>query len=143
MNNKINATVKIGQADKSKIKGAKIEVDGPISSDISAGVEVEKADSSEISGAELRLEKSGSNEIELLKNDFQLLLTRLEAEEGDVSTDVATYAIKNELKNNLDIKKRLFNAFKAGGIEALKAVFENSIVSISLETIKAFLEKPE
>ena len=141
MSTKIDANVKIGQAVRSKIKGAMIDANGPVLSDINAGVEVEKADSSEVSGAEVRLGQSGINDIELLKNDFQLLLARLEQDEEILSTDVATYAVKEELKKNPDLKKRLFNAFKAGSNEALKAIFDNPVVSISLETIKAFLEK--
>jgi hypothetical protein len=42
------------------------------------------------------------------------------------------------------LRDRLWNTFKAGGVEALKqaldAVYKNPAVSISVETIKGFLE---
>jgi predicted transcriptional regulator len=65
---------------------------------------------------------------ELAKNP----ITRKEA--------VATEAIKEEIKANPILKERLLNALKAGGTEALKAIFNHPVVSISIETIKGFLE---
>jgi hypothetical protein len=53
---------------------------------------------------------------------------------------VATEAIKEEIKANPTLKERLINALKGGGTEALKAIFDHPVVSISIETIKGFLE---
>ncbi|GET43217.1 hypothetical protein [Microseira wollei] len=66
---------------------------------------------------------------------------------GDVKSDnqaVVVSAIHEEIKRNPTIKARLWNALKAGGTEALKqaldAIFKNPAVSISVETIKGFIE---
>ena len=58
--------------------------------------------------------------------------------------DVVVSAIHEEIKRNPTIKARLWSALKAGGTEALKvaldAIFKNPAVSISVETIKGFIE---
>jgi hypothetical protein len=51
--------------------------------------------------------------------------------------------IKQEIKRNPTLKARLVNALKTGGIEALKAIFNNPFVSIPVETVKGFLEAEE
>ncbi len=51
--------------------------------------------------------------------------------------------IQQEIKRNPTLKVRLVNALKTGGIEALKAIFNNPFVSIPVETIKGFLEAEE
>ena len=51
--------------------------------------------------------------------------------------------IQQEIKRNPTLKARLVNALKTGGIEALKAIFNNPLVSIPVETIKGFLEAEE
>lgn len=52
--------------------------------------------------------------------------------------------VQQQIKRNPTLRQRLWSAFKAGGIEALKqaldAIYENPLVSISVETIKGFLE---
>lgn len=57
---------------------------------------------------------------------------------------VVVSAIHEEIKLNPTIKARLWNALKAGGTEALKlaldAIFKNPAVSISVETIKGYIE---
>jgi len=57
---------------------------------------------------------------------------------------VVVSAIHEEIKRNPTIKARLWNALKAGGTEALKlaldAIFKNPAVSISVETIKGYIE---
>lgn len=49
-----------------------------------------------------------------------------------------------EIKHNPTIKARLLSALKAGGTEVLKlaldAIFKNPAVSISVETVKGFIE---
>ncbi|AFZ22856.1 putative NTPase (NACHT family) [Cylindrospermum stagnale PCC 7417] len=58
--------------------------------------------------------------------------------------DIVVTAIHQEIKRNPTIKARLVNALKSGGTEALKqaldAIFKNPLVSISVETIKGFIE---
>ncbi len=51
--------------------------------------------------------------------------------------------IQQEIKRNPTLKARLVNALKTGGIEALKAIFNNPFVSIPVETVKGFLEAEE
>ncbi|MFB2897787.1 dynamin family protein [Aerosakkonemataceae cyanobacterium BLCC-F50] len=57
---------------------------------------------------------------------------------------VVVSAIHEEIKRNPTIKARLLSALKAGGTEALKvaldAIFKNPAVSISVETVKGFIE---
>ena len=52
--------------------------------------------------------------------------------------------IEREIKNNPTIKAKLLSAVKSGGTEALtlalEAVFKNPLVSISVETVKGFIE---
>ncbi|MEH2284454.1 MAG: hypothetical protein V7K90_24555 [Nostoc sp.] len=52
--------------------------------------------------------------------------------------------IQQQIKRNPTLKNRLWNALKAGSVEALKqaldAIYENPAVSISVEAIKGFLE---
>lgn len=51
-----------------------------------------------------------------------------------------TKAIHDEIKNNPTLKTRLQSALKAGGLEALKAIFNHPLFNIPAETIKGFLE---
>jgi HEAT repeat protein len=48
--------------------------------------------------------------------------------------------IQQEINRNPTLKARLVNALKAGGIEALKTIFNNPFISIPVETVKGFLE---
>ena len=52
--------------------------------------------------------------------------------------------VEQQIKQNPTLRDRLLNALKQGGIEALKqaldAVYKNPVVSISVETVKGFLE---
>ncbi|MBG1266859.1 HEAT repeat domain-containing protein [Nostoc sp. WHI] len=58
--------------------------------------------------------------------------------------DIVVAEIHQEIKRNPTIKARLLNALKSGGTEALKqaldAIFKNPLVSVSVETIKGFIE---
>ena len=49
-------------------------------------------------------------------------------------------AIHDEIKNNPTLKARLQSALKAGGLEALKAIFNHPLFNIPAETIKGFIE---
>lgn len=53
---------------------------------------------------------------------------------------VVNQAIEQEIKHNPTFKARLRAALKAGGIEALKAIFNHPAVSIPIETIKGWIE---
>lgn len=52
--------------------------------------------------------------------------------------------VEQHIKQYPTLRDRLWNAFKSGGIEALKqaldAIYKNPFVSISVETVKGFLE---
>lgn len=49
-------------------------------------------------------------------------------------------AVQTKIKDSPILKARLISALKAGGIEALKVVFNHPLVSVPVETIKGFLE---
>jgi hypothetical protein len=140
MSDHINAKVKVGKADRSKVLGSEIESDKQSLGTVDAGVEVTEAEDSEIKGAKLRLIHSDEDELTSLRQDFQLLLEYLSQNDVTRSSDVATPAIKKELEKKPKLKQRLINAVKAGGVETLKVIFEHPLVSISTEAIKAFLE---
>ncbi|MFN6515013.1 MAG: hypothetical protein RMY29_010985 [Nostoc sp. CreGUA01] len=52
--------------------------------------------------------------------------------------------VEQHIRRNPTLRNRLWNALKAGGVEALKQtldkIYENPVVSISVEAIKGFLE---
>lgn len=48
--------------------------------------------------------------------------------------------VKERVEQNPDLKARLLGALKAGGIEAVKAIFNHPVVSIPIEMIIGFLE---
>lgn len=72
-------------------------------------------------------------EIQQLLN--QLARTNLTTNEAAVAE-----VIQQEIKRNPTLKARLRSALKAGGIEALKAIFNHPLVSIPIETIKGWIE---
>jgi hypothetical protein len=73
---------------------------------------------------------------ELLNQLSQTYPTTTEAQKQAV----VNQAIKEEIKHNPTFKARLRSALKAGGIEALKAIFNHPAVSIPIETIKGWIE---
>jgi len=73
--------------------------------------------------------------------EVQELLNQLAKTNPSEATIADT--IQQEIKRNPTLKARLVNALKTGGIEALKAIFNNPFVSIPVETIKGFLEAEE
>ncbi|MEA5477709.1 HEAT repeat domain-containing protein [Pseudanabaena galeata UHCC 0370] len=73
--------------------------------------------------------------------EIQELLNQLAKTNPSEATIADT--IQQEIKRNPTLKARLVNALKTGGIEALKAIFNNPFVSIPVETIKGFLEAEE
>jgi HEAT repeat protein len=73
--------------------------------------------------------------------EVQELLTQLAKTNPSEAT--IAHTIQQEIKRNSTLKARLVNALKTGGIEALKAIFNNPFVSIPVETVKGFLEAEE
>ena len=64
---------------------------------------------------------------------YQLSLT------NPSSTDVVA-AVHQEIRRNPTLKARLISALKAGGLEALKSIFDHPLFSIPAETVKGWLE---
>ncbi|OUC15346.1 MAG: hypothetical protein B0A82_07650 [Alkalinema sp. CACIAM 70d] len=57
------------------------------------------------------------------------------------TTDPAMMAaLHHEIQRNPTLKARLVGALKAGGLEALKAIFNHPLFSIPAETVKGWLE---
>jgi hypothetical protein len=71
--------------------------------------------------------------------EIQQLLYQL-AQTNPTSTEAFTEAIHQEVKRNPTLKVRLQGALKAGGLEALKAIFNHPLFSIPAETVKGWLE---
>ncbi|OKH52856.1 hypothetical protein NIES2101_13490 [Calothrix sp. HK-06] len=71
--------------------------------------------------------------------EIQQLLYQL-AQTNPTSTEGFTEAIHQEIKRNPTLKARLQGALKAGGLEALKAIFNHPLFSIPAETVKGWLE---
>lgn len=71
--------------------------------------------------------------------EIQQLLYQL-AQLHPTSTEVVAEAIHQEIKRNPTLKARLVSALKAGGMEALKAIFNHPLFSIPAETVKGWLE---
>ncbi|MEH2257708.1 hypothetical protein [Nostoc sp.] len=62
------------------------------------------------------------------------------AQNNLTKTEAFTEGVKQEIKHNPTLKARLQAAIKAGKVEALKAIFNHPLFSISAETIKGWLE---
>ena len=76
--------------------------------------------------------------------EIQQLLDQL-AQTNPILTEsnnpiVVAEAIQQEIKRNPTFKQRLRSALKAGGIEALKAIFNHPLINIPIETIKGWIE---
>jgi gamma-glutamylcysteine synthetase len=80
--------------------------------------------------------------------EIQDLLAQLQQNNPTV-TEVQKQAaivrkVEQHIKQNPTIRDRLLNALKQGGIESLKqaldTIYKNPLVSISVETVKGFLE---
>ena len=70
--------------------------------------------------------------------EIQQLLNQLA--QTNPTTDAVIEAVHQKIKTDPTLKARLLAALKAGGLEALKAIFNNPAFSIPAETIKGFLE---
>ena len=71
--------------------------------------------------------------------EIQQLLTQL-AQANPTSESAIVEAVHQEIKRNPTLKARLLGALKAGGLEALKAIFAHPVFTISAETVKGWLE---
>ena len=71
--------------------------------------------------------------------EIQQLLYQL-SQTSSTTDEAITKAIYQEVKHNPTLKPRLKSALKAGGLEALKAIFNHPLFNIPVETIKGFLE---
>jgi ABC-type amino acid transport substrate-binding protein len=71
--------------------------------------------------------------------EIQKLLYQL-TQNNQTNDEQVTKAIHDEIKNNPTLKARLQSALKAGGLEALKAIFNHPLFNIPAETIKGFIE---
>ncbi|MBD2693140.1 COR domain-containing protein [Anabaena catenula] len=72
--------------------------------------------------------------------EIQQLFHQLSKNNQTSTNEIITNAIHQEIKRNPTLKARLIAALKAGGLEALKAIFNHPVFSIPAETIKGFLE---
>lgn len=71
--------------------------------------------------------------------EIQQLLHQLSLT-NTTTNEAVTEAIYQEIKQNPTLKARLKSALKAGGLEAVKAIFNHPLFSIPAETIKGWLE---
>lgn len=76
--------------------------------------------------------------LDATKKEIQQLLNQLA--QTNPTTEVVTEAIHQKIKTDPTFKARLLAALKAGGLEALKAIFNHPAFSIPAETIKGYLE---
>ena len=72
--------------------------------------------------------------------EIQQLLNQLSKTNPTATPQEITNTIEQKIKSNPTLKDRLLSAFKAGGLEALKAIFNHPVFTISAETIKGFIE---
>ena len=70
---------------------------------------------------------------------IQQLLYQL-SQTKSTTTEEVIEAIHQEVKRNPTLKERLKGALKAGGLEALKAIFNHPLFTIPAETVKGWLE---
>ena len=72
--------------------------------------------------------------------DIKSLLDTLSQTYDRPETAIVTHDVQVALNNDPTLRDRLRSAFKAGGIEAVKALFNHPVISISTETLRGFLE---
>ncbi|MCW9683227.1 hypothetical protein FJR41_020935, partial [Dolichospermum planctonicum UHCC 0167] len=72
--------------------------------------------------------------------EIQQLLNQLSKTNPTATNQEITNTIEQEIKSNPKLKDRLIAALKAGGVEALKTIFNHPVFTISAETIKGFIE---
>lgn len=141
MTNKNDVSIfidKKGSANRAKIQGSKIfttKSSTPTENKASITIEC-NADNAEIKGGEIY----NSSDITQLKAEIQELLNKLAENPITAKESVAVEIIRGEINDNPTFKKRLISALEAGGIQALKAIFNHPAISIPVETIRGFLK---
>lgn len=137
MINRNDASINIrGNVSKSEVQGGKIHTvssTNPTENKVAIEVNGDVTDSAKVVGGEILISADLRAEIlETLESVNRIPVTNKES--------IAIDAIKQKIKENPTLKQRLISASKAGGTEALKAIFDHPVISISIETIKGFLE---
>lgn len=79
-------------------------------------------------------------EIQQLRKEIQPLLEHLAQNPITANETLAETAIQQQINNHPTFRQRLMSAWKEGGTEALKAIFNHPAFSIPIQTIKGFLE---
>ncbi len=146
MINENDASIKIaGSVNGSEVEGGRINaVQGKdtMKNNVSVSIDKDVTGSSKIKGGEIQIYES----VDITKLKFELqkeiqpFIEKLAESSVTRSKAVATEAIKEEIENKPNLKKRFLSALEAGGTEILKAIFQHSVVSVSVETIKGFLK---
>jgi Leucine-rich repeat (LRR) protein len=72
--------------------------------------------------------------------EIQQLLNQLSKTNPTATNQEITNTIEQEIKSNPTLKDRLLSALTAGGLEALKTIFNHPAFTIPAETIKGFIE---
>lgn len=146
MANENDASVIVGgSVNNSKVRGGKIDTIADTEStknNVSVSINKDVTESSEVEAGTIKVSESidiAKLKVEL-REEIQPFVEQLAQSAITRNEAVATEAIKEKIKANPTLKQRLLNALKAGGIEALKAIFNHPVVSVSVETVKGFLE---
>lgn len=133
-----------GGLNKSKLRGGEINtVQGKKNTKNIASVHIHKnVIDSELEGGKITVSESIDKNklIAELKEEFKQLLDELAENPRTQKPTVATEIVHAEIIDDPTLKQRLLSALKAGGVEALKAIFNHPAVSIPVETVKGFLE---
>jgi 2C-methyl-D-erythritol 2,4-cyclodiphosphate synthase len=107
----------------------------------------DKVEGNQIANQNINISGQQQNIAEAAK-EIQDLLAQLQQTNPTITEAQKQAAIvknvQQQIKQNPTLRDRLWSAFKSGGIEALKqaldAIYKNPLVSISVETVKGFLE---
>lgn len=77
-----------------------------------------------------------------LATDVRALLDSISQVKNDssLSDDLVNQMVVVEVNNGRGLKERLRSAINYGGVELVKAIFSHPIISISIETIRGFIE---
>lgn len=101
-----------------------------------------------IQGDQIGIQHNYAQEQDLVEAaaKIQALLAQL-AQSYPSESDRQIAVVKREAKRNPTFRKRLWNAAKSGGVEAIKQVldyvFKNPVTAVVAESVKAFIETEE
>jgi uncharacterized protein (DUF2342 family) len=136
---KNDASIRIGRnAHRADITGGTIQTSKSLDSlENNASITIEgDADFATITGGQISVDPGMAE----LKAEIDQILNELAKNPRTAKTVVALEIIKEEIQENPTFRQRLLSAVKAGGVEALKAVFNHPVVSIPVEAVRGFLE---